>query len=126
MVDCERWEGVGGGGRDDQARVVGFRDRVDLCTDGHRRVQTTHLHPSRTIEMEKLIIRTLLSDARLFQPFQTRSDRVDTLIVRNGGHQYRTWPLWDEFSKSHSPPPGPPGYANGCIQDDVAPRATLR
>jgi hypothetical protein len=51
------------------------------------------------MEMVKIIIR----NACLFQPFRTRSDRVDTLTVQNSGHQYETWCLWDEFSKSRSP-----------------------
>jgi hypothetical protein len=51
------------------------------------------------MEMVKIIIR----NACLFQPFRTRSDRVDTLTVQNGGHQYETRCLWDEFSKSRSP-----------------------
>ena len=75
--------------------------------------------------MEQTIIHTLLSDACLFQPFRTCSDHVDMLTVRNGGHQYETWCLWDEFSAS-SFTPGPPRYGNGCILvvDDVTPRGT--
>jgi hypothetical protein len=119
-------------------RAMGGRQRkrprtpsVGYCFGGssrpsHRRIQSTHLHPSRTMEMEKIIIRALLSNACLFQPFRTRSDCVDTLTIPK--HQYETWPLWDEFSKSHSPPPELPRYSNGCklmyVEDGVAPCPT--
>ena len=96
----EWWEGVAGGGREGQAWVVTFGDQADLSGRIVITVSNDTPPPFEDDGDGKEYHPCMAFNVCLFQPFRTRSDRAHTLTVRNGGYQYKTWFLWDEFCKS--------------------------